>query len=165
MKRLIILIVFIVLLIGIGVFWFIFIRVPKGEEFDIKFTNLQKIAVNGGTTEEKIELKDNCFSTRTSFVKKGDSVEYTFDAINDGTINAKLFLDPIYLKADMYFKKHIAYSITYQNGDKVQKGDELKVGETKVFKVRLSYENNADIATVDSQFFESKVCLLYLQNR
>lgn len=165
MKRMIILIVILVIVGIIGWFWLTYINVPKGQEFDVKFVNLRQSGLNGDTSAEKADLKDNCFQTRTSFVKKGDSVEYLFDVINDGTLNAKLFFDPLYFKADMYFKKHIAYSIKYSDGQDIKKGDELKPGDTKTVRVRISYENNADIATIDSQFYESKACLLYLQNR
>lgn len=165
MKRLILLIVGIILIILGIVFWFKFIYVPKGQEYDIKFTNLQRAKINGGVEEQKVELTKNGLITRTSFQKTGDSVDYTFDVINDGSINAKLALDPIKFKSDMYFKKHIVYTIQYWDGNEIKKGDELKAGETKTLRVHIEYKNKADLATIDSQFYESDICLLYLQNR
>ena len=165
MKRLIMLIIIIILFIIAGVFAFKYIYVPKGEEFDLKYTNLRKYNTNGTVEEQKVELTKHGLETRTSFQKTGDSVDYTFDVINDGTINAKLAFDPIKLKSDMYFKGHIIYTINYLNGDELKKGDELNAGDTKTFKVHIEYKNNADLATIDSQFYESNIYLLYLQNR
>ena len=165
MKRLILLIIGIILIILGIVFWFKFIFVPKGQEYDIKYTNLQRAKVNGAVEEQKVELTKHGLITRTSFQKTGDAVDYTFDIINDGTINAKLAMDPIKLKSDMYFKNHIVYNIQYFNGDEIKKGDELKSGETKTICVHIEYKNKADLATIDSQFYESEIYLLFLQNR
>lgn len=165
MKRLIILIIGIILII-LGIFiWFRYIHVPKGQEFDIKYANLQREHANGVVEEQKVELTKHGLTTRTSFQKTGDSVDYMFDVINDGTINAKLGWDPIKLKSDMYFKGHILYSITYDDGTDVKKGDELITGQTRTFKVHIEYKNKADLATIDSQFYESDIYLMYLQNR
>ena len=165
MKRLILLIIAIILVIFSIFLAFKYIYVPKGQEFDIKYANLQRTGKSGGINEEKVELTEHGLATRTSFEKTGDSVDYTFDVINDGTINAKLVFDPIKLKADMYFKGHIKYSINYLDGSELKKGDELNVGETKTFKVHIEYSNTADFASIDSQFYESNIYLPYLQNR
>lgn len=165
MKKIILLVVGVILLILALIFAYKYIYVPKGEEFDLKYTNLQRTEKSNTTEEEKVELTKHGLSTRTSFQKKGDSVDYTFDVVNDGTIDAMLKANPIKLKMDMYFKNHIHYSITYGDGSEIKKGDILKSGETKTFKVRIMYENNADLATIDSQFYESEIYLLYLQNR
>ena len=165
MKKIIILVILGLIVIYALIFSFKYIYVPKGQEFDIKYTNLQRTGKVGGAQEEKAELTDHGFETRSNFQKSGDALEYTFDVVNDGTINAKLKMDPIYLKADMYLKKHIKYQITYTDGTEVKKNDELNAGETKTMKVKFTYENDADLATVDSQFYETNVYLLYLQNR
>ena len=165
MKRLILLIIAVILIVLGIVFWYKYIFVPKGQEFDIKYTNLSRSYVNGGVEEQKVDLTEHGLATRTSFQKTGDSVDYTFDVINDGTIKAKLAWDPIKLKSDMYFKGHIIYTIQYIDGKDIKKGDELNPGETKTLKVHIEYKNKADLATIDSQFYESDIYLLYLQNR
>ena len=165
MKRLILLIIGVILIISGIVLWYKFIYVPKGQEFDIKYAHLQRFNIDGKIDEQKVELTEHGLITRTSFSKTGDYIEYSFDVINDGTINAKLGWDPIKLKSDMYFKGHIIYTITYEDGTEVKKGDELNSGETKTIKVHIEYKNKADIATIDSQFYESDIYLLYLQNR
>lgn len=165
MKRIILLIIGIILVILAIIFAFKYIYVPKGQEFDIKYTNLLKSNVNGSVEEQVVELTKHGLKTRTSFQKKDDAVDYIFDVVNDGTINAKLALDPIKLRMDMYMKSHIKYTIQYLDGIEVKKGDELLSGETKTLKVHIEYTSKADLATIDSQFYESEIYLMYLQNR
>ena len=62
-------------------------------------------------------------------------------------------------------KSHIKYTIQYLDGTEVKKGDELLSGETKTLKVHIEYTSKADLATIDSQFYESEIYLMYLQNR
>lgn len=138
------------------------IYVPSGEEFDLKYTNLRRSDAIGSPEEEKYEFTDHGFFTRTNFVKKDDQVEYVFDIVNDGTLDAVLKYDPINLSTDYYFKKHIDYKITYSDNEPIKKGDEIKVGETKTFRVHIKY-NKADAATRDSQFYESNIFLWYIR--
>ena len=165
MKRLILLIIGIIIIIFGLYLAYKYVYVPKGQEFDIKYTHLSKINTNGTVEEQKAELTEHGLVTRTSFTKTGDYVDYSFEVMNDGTIKAKLACDPIKLKSDMYFKGHITYTLTYEDGTDVKKGDELNPGETKTMKVHIEYKNKADLATIDSQFYESDIYLLYLQNR
>ena len=162
-KKILIIIGVILLIIGI-VFIYKYIYVPKGQEFDIKFTNLIRVNVKGGVDEEKVELTKHGLLTRTKFATSKDSIDYSFDIINDGTIKGKLAFNPIKLKSDMYFKKNITYTINYNDGKEIKKGDEINPGETKTVKVHIEYKN-AEISTMDSQFYESEIYFMYLQNR
>ena len=165
MKKIVFLVIGVILIIIGIIFAYKYIYVPNGQEFDIKYTNLLRSNVKGSVEESKVELTKHGLATRTTFTKSGDAVDYSFDVINDGTINAKLFTNPIKLKKDMYFKKHIIYTIKYSDGNDVKKGDELKTGETKTIKVHIEYKQSSDFATMDSQFYESEIYLPYFQNR
>ena len=65
---------------------------------------------------------------------------------------------------DMYFKKHITYTITTLDNQPLKKGDVIKSGETKTYKVTIRY-SSPDAETLDSQFYESDIYLMYLQER
>ena len=164
-KRLISISIFGVLVLFGAIYYFNYIYVPKGEEFDLKYTNLGVAGTVGDIQEEKKEFTGHGLYTRTKFLRAGDAIEYTFDIINDGTITAVLKRDPMYLKLDQYTKKHIEYSILYSNGDKIKKGDTIEVGETKSFKVRLTYKNSPEFESIDSDFYESNTYLMYVQQR
>ncbi|MBR1416606.1 MAG: hypothetical protein IJ572_02175 [Bacilli bacterium] len=165
MKKIIIFGIIGVLLIYGFVFYYKYVYVPTGQEFDVKFSNLKEGEVKGLVDVEKVELTDHGLYTRSKFMKSGDSFTYTFDVTNDGTINAELKAEPIKMMLDQYFKSHIVYEITYADGSRISKGDMLNVGDVKTFKVTITYKRSADMATQDSQFYESNIYLLYLQKR
>ena len=150
-----------ILIFGIS-FYFTFVYVPSGEEFDIKYLNLEKISSKGTPQEEKVEFRERGLYTRTNFTKNNEELTYKFDVLNDGTLDAILKYKPIYLRRDMYTKKHISYHITYLDDSEINAGDEIKVGETKTFKVHIKY-TNSDTVTQNSQFFESLVWLVYVR--
>lgn len=153
---------FIVLVVGISVWYYSnFVYVPKGQTFDIKFLNLERIKKEGNPNEEKIEFTKHGLYTRINFFQKKEQLVYKFDALNDGTLDAKLKYNPIFTKTDMYFKKHINYRISYLDGEEVKAGDVLKAGESTTFKVTIDY-TVSDSPTQNSQFYESSVWLIYV---
>ena len=165
MKKKIGLAILIALIVFIAINIYLYVYVPKGQEWDLKYSNLKIENIEGKVKSEKAELTNNGLATRCNFASDGDSISYTFDIINDGTIDAKLKIDPIQLKLDYFFKKHIKYDLHYIDGSDVKKGDMIKVGETKSFRVTLTYNQSDMGATLDSQFYESNLVLLYLQKR
>jgi len=162
MKKYIGIAISVIIVIYIGIFYYNNFYVPDGEEFDIKYTNLRVMESVGDPTEEKHELTDHGLYTRTNFIKNGDKVEYMFDVINDGTLDAILKYDPIQLSTDYYFKKHITYKMIYTDGTPVRKDDELNSGETKTIIVTIEY-SVADFASRDSQFYESNSYLWFVR--
>ena len=154
---------FIVVFIGAIIWYYMtFVYVPKGEEFDIKFLNIDNIKVEGEPKQEKAEFTKNGFYTRTKFVTSDEELYYKFDVMNDGTLDAVLKFNPIFTKTDMYFKKHIKYKITYIDDSEVKAGDTLNAGETKTFKVAIKY-TKSDSPTQNSEFYESNVLLVYVR--
>ena len=153
------------ILIFIAVWVFLYVYVPNGQEWDLKYNNLKIENIEGRTKSEKAEFTNNGLFTRCNFSSYGDSITYTFDIINDGTIDAKLKLDPIQLKLDYYLKGHIKYILLYSDGSEVKKGDIIKAGESKSFRVNITYNQGDTGATMDSQFYESNLYLMFLQKR
>lgn len=165
MKKIIFGVIALLILIKVGIFYFNYIYVPKGETYRLIYSSFKQNDAIGNVKDEKAELKDNGLYTRTTFTKPGDIIEYQFTIANDGTMDVKLLKDPIHLKLDYYFKKHIKYEITDKDRKPLQKGDVIKSGEVKLVYVRISYLNNSDFATKDSFFYESRVLLPYVQDR
>ena len=154
---------FIVLVVFIGLwYYFTFKYVPKGEVFDIRYENVELISYKGHPETEKAEISNHGLYTRTNFTTNKEEVVYKFTATNDGTLEAKLKYNPIYLRTDMYFKKHVSYHISYLDDSEIKKGDTLNPGETKTFKVTISY-SSSDLVTQNSQFYESLVWLVYVR--
>ena len=105
-------VILLVLVVYLGIKAFTLFYIPSNERFDLKYSSLQrKNEKDSGVTEEKVEFQDKVLYTRTTFSKSGDTIEYQFNILNDGTLDAKLHYDPIFLKLDYYFKKHIKYEV------------------------------------------------------
>lgn len=153
---------FIVIVVFVSLwYYFTFKYVPKGETFDIKYSDVELLASKGTPEQEKAEIRNHGLYTRTNFTKNKEELTYTFTATNDGTLDAVLKYKPLYLRTDMYFKKHVYYRISYLDDGEVQKGDTLAPGETKTFKVTIKY-SNSEFVTQNSQFYESLVWLVYV---
>ena len=142
------------------VFYFVNFFVPGGQELDVKVVNLIKKDAKGSAIDELSELTDHGIKTRTKFEKNKDGVEYVFDVVNDGTLDAKLKFGPIYLKTDQYFKNHVDYKLTYLDDTPVRKGDVINSGETQTMKVSITY-NKPEFASQNAEFYESHTYLLY----
>ena len=165
MKKIITLVILIGVFIYAGVFYYRFVYVPKDETWRLIYSSFKRSDIIGNVKEGKAELKDDGLYTMTTFTKAGDIVEYSFTISNDGSIDAILYKDPIHLKADYYFKKHIKYEITDKDRNPILKGDVIASGEVKTIIVRITYLKDSDFATRDSFFYESRVFLPYVQKR
>ncbi len=154
--------ILVVIVLSVVWWYFTFKYVPKGEEFDLQYSNLELLNSTGEPEQEKYEIRKFGLYTRTYFNVNNEELIYTFEILNDGTLDAKLKYAPIYLRTDMYFKKHIKYDITYLDGKEIKAGDEIKSGETRAFKVKIHF-NSPDVASQNAQFYESYIGLIYVR--
>ena len=156
-KRIIGYIVLAIIVISVLVFLYTYYYVPAGQSFKIIYSNLQTSDPVGYVEEEMYELHDHGFRSRTKFLKPGDACEYVFDVKNDGTVDGVLKKDPIYLKLDMYTKKHVELKLTYNDkeGTPVKKGDIIPAGDSVQIRVRITYKHEAEFATANSQLYET----------
>ena len=165
MKRIISKLILLAIIIFLGIGYYKYIYVPKGEIYDVKYLNLKTINSVGDISEKKLSLTDKGLNLRLGFTKINDSITYTFDITNDGTIPVKLIKDPIFFGTDIYFKKHIFYNLTDISDNQIKSGDVIEPGDTKKVKLQITYLKDADIVTQDSQNFETNLIFLYLQDR
>ena len=165
MKKKVAIIIVIILIVLLGLGYYKYLYVPKGQVFDVKYLNLKKINVTGNVTEEKGTLNDYGLHTRLQFSQPKDSLTYSFDIVNDGTISAKLMLNPVIFGTDSIFKKHIYYELLDANNEKINSGDVIKPGESKKVTFKVTYTKNPDFATQDSSNFEVSVYFLYLEDK
>jgi hypothetical protein len=165
MKKFLKFAILILILIGFVVAYYLYIYVPNGELYRLKFTNLKTTNVVGNAKSESAELNDNKFKVRAGFNNVNDSITYTFDIINDGTIPAKLVTNPFYFGLDALTKKYITYTLTDNEDEKIVKGSCINPGETLHVKLVLNFINNPDIATQDSNYWDVTIFFNYLQNR
>ena len=90
----------------------------------------------------------------------GDFYEFTVDAVNEGTINAKI-LD---IRHNVYesdgvtvttLPNYIKYSIVYdENEENISVGDLLGKGDSKTYKIRIEYDSNSEVLPGSDQTFK-----------
>lgn len=164
MKKIIWLVIGGIILLLIGRFYFKYIYVPKNMTFRIKYVDLKK-ELKGDAKEVYQEFNGNSFHTRMSFQKIDDSVTYTFDILNDGSIPAKLMHDPIIFGKDNFTKKYITRYLTYKNGEDIKKGDILNPGERVTVEYKIIVAESEVVASADGNYFEATIYFPYFQNR
>ena len=80
-----------------------------------------------------------------SLVKPGDSVTYTFDIVNAGDLDAKLyhyFHSVPVCQNNESVCEYVHYNLKYTNGNDIKISDTLKVGERKNVTMTLSLDNS-----------------------
>ncbi len=77
-----------------------------------------------------------------AFKQEGDSISYTWNIVNNGTVSAKVVEDPELFGLNDNDKQAINYKI-YINDEEVSKGFEIGPGETALAKLVLEYKKNS----------------------
>lgn len=128
----------------------------NSAKWSIYFKNLSDANLKGSTIEvSKPNIQNNSTSISDfdiQFINGMDGVSYTFDVINDGSLDAKIssIVIPkpicIGIGEDSYedsnlICNHLTYTLTYIDGSKIQPGDTLDKGQTKSFILNLEYSS------------------------
>ena len=133
----------------------------KNTTWNIHFTNLS--APTKIIRDNILDIIDSSSTTLSGLTATlsapGDSVSYTFDVINEGTINAKINTSGVHLanvssatctgspvpsEADCTLvKNNLTYTLTYANGTALADGDKLAAGATKSLKLTITYNASA----------------------
>lgn len=121
----------------------------------IKFENLSNPTLTGSATvvtAPVITGDTHIGDYSVRLTRPGDSVTYTFDVTNSGSIDAELssftFATPSIvatLPADQTIvQNNLVYSLTYNDGSSIAVNDELKAGQSKKLKLFISYPSTAE---------------------
>lgn len=125
-----------------------------GHEWSINFANNDYGSTTGSAIAGSIYLKSTSIVIMDAKLNKpGDSVTYTFDVVNNGIIDAELSsitnLSPIFtgsgndkVNDENIIRNNYIYSLTYEDGSKINIKDELKVGEKVRMKLTMAYKRD-----------------------
>lgn len=123
----------------------------------IKFANLQQESISGAvvTTAPQITTDLHIGDYAIKLSKPGDTVSYTFDVVNDGTLDAQLDAftmatptitgtgDAAAADATIV-QENLVYELTYADGSAISTGATLaKDGGTASFKLTVGYKSTA----------------------
>ena len=128
----------------------------KSNTWDIHFENLKSTVTGNATLSQDNPLTIISNSTTISgsvgnLSFPGDSIVYTFDIANKGTISAQLSADPIISTPECSSNdetgativcENVIYTLTYADGSKIKTGDVLEKGEKKAAKLTLSLKES-----------------------
>lgn len=128
----------------------------KSNTWDIHFENLKSTVTGNATLSQDNPLTIISNSTTISgsvgnLSLPGDSIVYTFDIANKGTISAQLSADPIISSPECSSNdatgatvvcENVIYTLTYADGSKIKTGDILEKGEKKAAKLTLSLKDS-----------------------
>lgn len=130
----------------------------------IKFTNLSNPTIVGTAQVTKaptIQSDTHIGNYEVQLSKPGDTVTYTFDVVNNGTIDAELstytFETPTITgtgttaAADATIvKNNLVYTLTYADGTSIQQGDTLAKDQTASLKLTVGYDKEANTLPTNS---------------
>ena len=154
--------------------------------WNIKFANLSGPNLTGAATESTAPTINGTSSTNIStfalnLTKPGDSVTYTFDIQNTGTLNAVLdtltkavtptctdsgtLNDTPAQKDATVVCSNIAYTLKYTSGGAtVAQDDTLAAGQSRNVTLKLEYLSSASEVPLDSvSITDLGITLLYVQ--
>ena len=122
----------------------------SGNSWDIYFDNIQ---VSSGSINAGLPTITNntTINYSATFEKPGDFYEFTVDAVNNGTINA--IIDQISVtNLDENALKLFNYTVTYLDGDMVQKNDILEAKDSRTYKIHIEFKRDIteeDLSSTD----------------
>ena len=118
--------------------------------------HLENVAVTGGsanaTTPAKLSGTDTIVFA-VDLNTPGDFYEFTFDVVNDGTIDAKLNTKPSIPSIPENLQDYVTYTVTYNDGGSaLNANDTLDHETTKKVKVRLEFKKDiTQLPTVEEE--------------
>ena len=134
-------------------------------KWGIKFENLSSAQVIQDATindiaiitENQITINNIDVSLKTP----GDSVTYTVELVNEGTINAEIYSIEIPSLTEEQ-EKYIDFKVTYDNGEEVKQGDILNKDSRKNLIIKIEFKK--DITESDLPKEGEKISLSYRLN-
>ena len=137
--------------------------VRKGGLWNIYFTNLSEPELTGDATNVEARVNSTTFNFGANLYEPGDSVTYTLDVKNGGTLSAKLSSISVQAPADLE-ERNLEYTITYVNGDAITSGDLLLAGDSKTIKVVLKFKDSATSIPSADKTSNFGFTLIYIQD-
>lgn len=139
------------------------VSVP-GSTWSVKFANLGTPTLTGSAAVvNAATINDTLINIDVSVKQPGDSIVYTFDVTNDGTLDAKLSAAPTISDLTSANASNIKYTLTYADGSAISANDVLNHGETRNLKLTATYDSAATTVSSTDQTFNISAALLYIQ--
>lgn len=140
----------------------------KGATWKVEFANLGTPTLTGKAavaTPAAISAYNSVANTQitinVNLFQPGDSVVYTFDVTNAGTIDAKLSAIPTI--TGIVESDPITYSLTYADGTAIAANDTLNSTVTKNLKLTVTYKSTVTEVPATDTPYTISATMLYVQ--
>ncbi len=141
----------------------------SGNRWDIHWEN--PVVSEGSVTNTLPSLDTNrtIASYNVTLSNPGDFYEFTIDAVNAGTINAKISVISLNIINNQTtidtLPNYLNYSVTYANGGDINEGDTLNANTTKKYKVRVEFKRDISVSDLpsNSETFTFSTSITYVQ--
>lgn len=113
---------------------------------------------------------DNTVTFVANLELPGDFYEFSVNAVNEGTINGEIttISNLVYDstgETEVTLPDYIKYSVTYDDDTKPLEGDVLAVGQSKKYKVRVEFDEEATTVPSVDEVYTYKFIVNYQQTR
>ena len=101
----------------------------KGNTWNLYYDNINvKSSSVTATTSPIVSSTSSNLNLVFSLLSPGEHFDFTFDVVNNGTVDA--YLDSFLFTPVLYDtqKTYVNYTVTYQNGEPLQKGQKVPKG-------------------------------------
>lgn len=119
------------------------------SSWDIYLDNLQ--VKKGSVSSNPKIVGNNSITFSASLVEPGDFLEFAFDVVNDGSIDA--IIDGAIKKPELTStqSKYLRYEVSYVNGDEINIMQNLKSNSKLQMKVRIEFRKDISISDLPSE--------------
>ena len=135
----------------------------KGGSWNIHFENVANV-VKGGDATITTPTISNAGANLTfsaSLAVPRDSISFTVNVVNDGTIDATL--NQVVLTGQSEAAANdVTYTVTYGDGTPINVNDELKSGQTRMLKISAVY-NEVESVSAEEVKLDLGLTLIYVQ--
>ena len=122
-------------------------------KWGIKFENLTSGVLTGdAVVNNEATIADDDVTIENIDVTlktPGDSVTYTVDLLNEGTINAEISNIKVPELTEEQ-KRYIEFKVTYDTGEEVAQGDILSSGVTKNLTIKIEFKKDIEASDLPS---------------
>ena len=118
--------------------------------WDVHFDNVDITAGSVAFTSDPTISDNTRIYYSLTLDNPGQFCEFTFDVVNDGTLDAKLDDLSIYPELTTEQQNYLRYTVTYHDGVDIKVGDALYASDFEKILVRIEYLENDDITLYPS---------------
>ena len=122
-----------------------------GAVWNIHFDNItinpDSVSLSVGDIEPEIDDDNDCKINYKVTLTPGDFYEFTFDIVNDGTIDGMIqnMITRIEEDATATFPSYIDYTVSYSDDVVLETNQQLLKGTTETLKVKLEFKDEENV--------------------